>query len=401
MVDCDFFSDEALDDPFPIYQRLRDESPVHWLESCQAWALSRFEDVWQASEHSENFRAGSANLEFLRQHPSHLRQVQLAEGRSNVNSMNSPDDTVFSARMAPHLTPQRVARFETEIRKTTSECLERVLPIGRCDVIQDLACKVSVKVTCMLIGFPLSHTEYLNRIVNRSLRQAPGSRGNLLESRAAIVELCAYFRDATRGRRRLAAGNEDLLDAVLGVETGGRPLEDDEISERLFAFIIRGTEILENVFAGGILQLFRHPDQRARLAADPLLQGDAFNEILRMEVPTNFLGRVVARDHTFGGQQMRRGQKVLLLLRSANRDDREFVAPETFKIDRCPPRILSFGHGTFFCLGQHAARLAAEVMYEELLDRVPEYHVDESAVVPVRSEFGAGYLSVPITFDRV
>ena len=118
-----------------------------------------------------------------------------------------------------------------------------------------------------------------------------------------------------------------------------------------------------------------------------------------MEMPTQFLGRVVARDLMFGGKQMRAGHKVMLLFRSANRDDREFVAPDTFDIDRCPSRILSFGHGTHVCLGQHAARLEARVMYEELLARVPDYNVDESEVVPARSEFVAGYLSLPISFD--
>jgi cytochrome P450 len=401
MLDYDPFSDEILDDPFPIYKRLRDESPVHWLPQYNAWAISRFEDVWQVGQQPECFAAGSAGLDLLDQELAFSRQMQVEEGRSNVNSMNPPDHTVLRARIAPHFTPRRVGRLEPEIRKTVIECLDRTLPTGRCDVIADLAGKISVKVACMLIGLPLEDSEFLSGLVNRFFLREAGTRGMTPDALAAMGEMRDYLLVAARKRRERGPGSEDLLDALLAAEIGGRPFSDEEIASQSSVLVVGGTETLPKVFAGGILQLFRNPDQRSRLAADPSLQRDAFTEILRMEMPTQFLGRVVARDVEFGGRQLREGQKVLLLFRSANRDDREFMAPDTFDIDRCPPRILSFGHGTHVCLGQHAARLEARIMYEELLARVPDYHVNEAEVVPARSEFVAGYLSVPITFDPI
>ena len=401
MVDYDPFSDAILDDPFPIYKRLRDESPVHWLEPYKAWALSRFEDVWQVGQQPEIFAAGSAGLDLLDPDLAYSRQMQVEEGRSNVNSMNPPDHTLLRARIAPHFTPRRVARLESEIRKTVIECLDRTLPTGRCDVIGDLAGKVSVRVASLLIGLPLEDGDFLSGLVNRFFLREPGTRGMPPDAMVAMGEMREYLLNAARERRKRGPGDEDLLDALLVAEVGGRPFNDEEVASQASVLVVGGTETLPKVFAGGILQLFAHPDQRARLAADPSLQNDAFTEILRMEMPTQFLGRVVARDVEFGGQKLKTGHKVLLLFRSANRDDREFVAPDRFDIDRCPPRILSFGHGTHVCLGQHAARLEARVMYEELLARVPEYHVDASQVVPARSEFVAGYLSVPIAFDPV
>lgn len=399
MVDYDPFSEVMLDDPFPVYKRLRDESPVHWLEPYQAWALSRFEDVWQAGQQPEIFAAGSAGLDLLSEDLSLGRQLEVEEERSNVNSMNPPDHTTLRAHISPYFTPRRIGRLEADIRKTVIECLDRTLPTGRCDVIGDLAGRISVRVACMLIGLPLEDTDHLSGLVNRFFLREPGTRGMPADALVAMGELSEYLLAAARKRRQRGPGDEDLLDALLSAEVGGRPFSDDEIASQASVLVVGGTETLPKVFAGGVLQLFRHPDQRARLAADPSLQRDAFTEILRMEMPTQFLGRVVARDVEFGGKQMRAGHKVLLLFRSANRDDREFLAPDSFDIDRCPPRILSFGHGTHVCLGQHAARLEARVMYEELLSRVPEYHVDESEVVPARSEFVDGYLSVPISFD--
>ena len=127
-------------------------------------------------------------------------------------------------------------------------------------------------------------------------------------------------------------------------------------------------------------------------------RNSSFTEIARYEMPTQFLTRTVARDHELRGQKLEKGQGVLFLYRSANRDEDEFPDPDRFDIHRDPPRILSFGHGTHVCLGQHAAKLEAKVLLEGLLGAVPEYDLDESEVVPERSEFVAGYVSVPIHF---
>jgi cytochrome P450 len=166
----------------------------------------------------------------------------------------------------------------------------------------------------------------------------------------------------------------------------------------LMTLVTGGTETLPKVFAGGILQLYRHPGQRAELVADPGLFPVAFTEIARTEMPTNFLTRTVAKDLVLRGRQLRAGQGVMLLYRSANRDEREFPEPDRFDIHRRAPRTLSFGHGTHVCLGQHVARLEARIMLEELLRRAPDYAVLEDQVVPARSEFVAGYLAMPIAF---
>ena len=173
MVDYDPFSDAILDDPFPIYKKLRDESPVHWLEPYGAWAISRFEDVWQVGQQPGDFLAGSAGLDLLDQDHAFDRQMQVDADRGSVNSMNPPEHTELRARIAPHFTPRRVGRLEAEIRKTVVECLDRTLPTGRCDVVGDLAGKVSVKVACLLIGLPPEDGETLSDLVNRFFARTP------------------------------------------------------------------------------------------------------------------------------------------------------------------------------------------------------------------------------------
>ena len=252
----------------------------------------------------------------------------------------------------------------------------------------------------LLIGLPLSDSELLSGIVRRIFTRVPGVEGQTPDGVLAGAALGEYLYEAVCERRRRNGGEgDDAMGAFFRLQLDGRPLTDEEIGQHLNILVVGGTETLPKVFAGGILQLYRHPDQLADLVADPSLIKTAFTEIARYEMPTQFLTRMVAEDHELRGQKLRTGQGVMFLYRSANRDEREFPDPDRFDIHRRAERILSFGHGTHLCLGQHAAKLEAKVMFEELLSAIPEYHIDESEVVPERSEFVAGYVSVPITFQ--
>ncbi len=271
--------------------------------------------------------------------------------------------------------------------------------MGRLDAIQGLAVRISVRVACRLIGLPTEDADMLAGIVKRFFMREPGIEGMPPDAVAASSELHAYLVDAVRARRHRGVGEVDVMDDYISISIDDRPYSDEELAQHLITLVVAGTETLPKVFAGGVLQLYRHPDQRAELAADPTLIPDAFTEIARYEMPTQFLTRCLTRDVELRGQKLREGQGVLFLYRCANRDEREFEDPDRFDIHRRAPRILSFGHGTHVCLGQHAAKLEARIMYEELLGAVPEYEVVEDEVVLARSEFVAGYLEVPIVFE--
>jgi hypothetical protein len=147
-----------------------------------------------------------------------------------------------------------------------------------------------------------------------------------------------------------------------------------------------------------VLRLWQHPDQRAALARDPAGIADAYDEILRYDMPTQFLCRTLDRDVELHGQPMRAGHGVLFMYASANRDHREFPRPDVFDIRRRPERILAFGAGTHACLGTHVARLEGRIAFETLLSRIPEYEVDLGRAEKLRTEFVQGYSSLPITF---
>jgi len=402
MVDYDPFADVMLDDPFPVYARLRAESPVHYLERFDTWALSLFEDVWNAGEDPTTFASPGPNLQTRGVEEANLMAEEFEEqiqARDSVFVMNPPEHTAVRRKVARHFTPQGVKKLEPNLRVITRDLLAKALPQGRLDVIGDLAGQISVRAVCLLMGLPTSDGDYLTGIVRRFFARQPGFDGMTPDALEASMELRAYLVEAVRERRRRGTDVDDAMATHMALGTDGEDLTDEQAASHLTTLVVGGTETLPKVFAGGVLQLHRHPDQRAELAADPGLIPKAFEEIARYEMPTNFLARTVARDVTLRGKTLREGQGVIFLYRAANRDEREFDEPDRFDIHRGAPRILSFGHGTHVCLGQHVAKLEARLMFEELLASVPDYEVVEPEVVPARSEFVAGYLEMPITFE--
>jgi cytochrome P450 len=395
-------------DPHPVYARLRRESPVHYCERWDSWALALFEDVWNAGQDNEHFEQPGPSLMILGEHEE-LEGVMTTDASGSAESvsdrgtifmMNPPQHTALRKALARLFTPKAVSHLEQRLRVRVRELLAEALPTGRMDAIGDYAGHISVSVACAIIGLPAEDGPMLSDIVTRYFSREPGVEGMSETAIAAMLELRAYLRDAVTARRRAGVGSAtDALGVYLGLEIDGRPFDDDELVGQMVTLVVGGTETLPKVFAGGVLQLARHPDQRAALVADPTRLRDAFEEIARYEMPTQFLTRRVKRDLELRGQKLRAGQGVLLLYRSANRDEREFADPDRFDIARRPSRILSFGHGTHVCLGQHAARLEARIMYEELLAAVPEYDVPEDGIVRAHSEFVDGYLSLPMVFE--
>ncbi len=393
MVSYNPYDPQMKDDPFPLYARLRAESPVHYVEEFDTWALSLFEDVWNAGQNSEVYRSPGPPL-------IQRRDPEVTLVGASMFGLNPPVHTEVRKALVRHYSPRGVAQLEAQIRETARASIAEALPKGRLDVISELGLRISVRVASLLIGLPLSDSELLSGIVRRIFTRVPGVEGQTPDGVLAGAALGEYLYEAVCERRRRNGGEgDDAMGAFFRMQLDGRPLTDEEIGQHLNILVVGGTETLPKVFAGGILQLYRHPDQLADLVADPSLIKTAFTEIARYEMPTQFLTRMVAEDHELRGQKLRTGQGVMFLYRSANRDEREFPDPDRFDIHRRAERILSFGHGTHLCLGQHAAKLEAKVMFEELLSAIPEYHIDESEVVPERSEFVAGYVSVPITFQ--
>jgi len=385
------FSEALFDDPWPVYGRLRDEAPAYYLEEFDCWFLSRFEDVWNAAG-DRRFLAGGGvtTLELL------LGQRFPTPG-TPFASLDPPRHTELRRLLAPAFLPAAARALEGPTRELARRFLDEELPKGELDLVGDLAMRVSVRVACLILGIPQEDADLLCGAVNQSFQREPGQRGQTEAGQAAGERMRDYLAKTVHERRQGRQRGEGLIDRMLDFEVASG-WSDADIVSNLSLLVVGGTETLPKVFAGAAWQLARHPEQRARVAADPALAADAFWEGLRLEMPTTMLGRTLGEDVELHGERLRAGQKAMFLWAAANRDEREFPEAERFDALRRAPRLLSFGQGTHRCLGHNVARMEGRILLEELLARVPEYEVVEERAVRLRSEFFRGFASLPIRF---
>jgi len=391
MLDYHPFSTEISNDPWPIYRRLRAEAPAFYLAEFDCWFLSRFDDVWNACADPRFVAAdGVTTIELL------LGQ-DFSERGSSLAVQDPPVHTRMRERLAPFFMPQAARALEPSTRELAGKLLDEALPRGELDVIHDLAMRVSVRVACRILGIPLEDADLLAGNVNTSFHREPGSRGQTAAGQAAGSLLRDYLAKWI-AERRVRPRGDGIVERLMAFEVDGRPLPDEDVLSNLTLLVVGGTETLPKVFAGCIDQLGRNPEQRARVAADPGLAKDAFWEALRLEMPTQMLGRSLRAEVSLHGQRLRPGQKAMFLWACANRDEREFEDADRFDVVRRARRILSFGHATHRCLGHNVARMEGRVLLEELLARIPEYEVVAERAERIRSEFFLGFASLPIRF---
>jgi cytochrome P450 len=392
MVRYNPFSPEIMGgNPYPIYKQLRDEAPAYYIEEYDAWALSRFEDIWQASMDAEHYSAAKGTTS------AHLL-TKVQPVTPMLNLMDPPEHTKLRSKIRSHFQPRAIAKLEPWVRELACSYLDAARDRGEIDMMGDFSSQVAVKVACVVNGIPLEDGERLNNLVGRFFKREPGVDGMTDDGLAAMGELAGYFIELAQERRKSSDKPDDVVTLLTEIEIDGARLEDEAIASHLTMLIIGGAETFPKTFANGIQRLCEHPDQRAVLAKDFSLIPDAFTEILRYDMPTQFLCRTIKQNIEVQGQALKVGQPVLFLYPSANRDDREFDHPDVFDIRRNPARILSFGHGTHACIGMHIAKLEARVCFEETLKRVPEYEIDLAQAERLITDFVQGYASLPITF---
>jgi cytochrome P450 len=413
-VSYDPYSPEVMSDPYPIYRELRAHHPVYRLDEYDAWALSRFEDAWQVAQDREHFSIVEGPV-FAR--PRMLTRndgapdARVTTPVRSFSMIDPPDHTALRKSMFPPFTPRATAPLEAEVRAVARRVVAPLAARGHFDVHRDYAAPVAATVMFRILGLPEADRPHLVSLANRFVRRDPGQPGITAEGVAAHEELQRYLvafvedqRAGGRGPARPGPGDtpgivERLSTLELEIDGEVRCLTPAEVAVQLTTLLVGGIETVPKIIAGGAIQLSEHPDQRAALVADPTLAPMAHEELVRHQTVLQFVGRTLVRDAVVAGQPMAAGQRVLLLLISANRDEREFPDPDAFRIDRAPVRHLGFGHGVHFCIGAHTARLEGVVLLQELLAAVPEFEVDRDHLERLPSEFQLGYTSVPIHFD--
>jgi cytochrome P450 len=392
VVDYDPYSDDAMRDPRPIYARLRAESPVHYLAKYDCWALARFEDVYAATLDAASFsaRGGTAPGQVLKGDPA----------PHTFMTMDLPEHRVHRGLISPRYGRGAVAKLEPQVRAVARELLAPGAARGELDVYA-WANRAAIWLGAEMLGLERKDAEQLRIWIDGFFHRERGQAGPGPKNFAFAARVAERLGEIVAERRALpgsGTGGEDHLSAWLAARIDGRALTDEEIVANLYSMLVVATETVPAAVANAIALLAQNPGALARVQADPSLVPAAWAEALRLDQPTNLLGRRVIRDVRLGGQTLRAGQGVLLLWASATRDEAEFPAADRFDLDRRPARSLSFGHGIHKCVGEHLANLEGHVLVEELLAAAGRFSVDWTRAERIYGEFLSGYRQLPISF---
>jgi cytochrome P450 len=349
-------------DPYPVFEMLRRDDPVHRV-SDGVWALLKHADISEVSRNPDAFCSGRGVL-------PNDRSRQVSADHS-ILFMDPPEHLRHRRLVSPGFHPRRLPPLEQPMRALARRLFDDVDPSGTVDFLDRVAVPFPAMVIAELLGIPKEDWAMF-RVWSDALIAAANEFTD--ESLAKAAELYAYFRDILAARRK--DPRDDLVSVLVHGAVDGEQLSEAELLGFCMTLLVAGNETTRNLISGGVVTLAEHPDQRARIAADPTMIPGAVEEMLRWWTPVMAFARTATRDSSIRGRDIAEGDFILLMYQSANRDEDIFgPTANVFDVTRAPDPHLAFGFGEHYCLGANLAMLEARVMFEELLARWPSYEL--------------------------
>jgi cytochrome P450 len=396
----DPFDPAVMADPLPYYRVLRDEHPVYYIDKWDTYALSRFADIWGVLEINDGtFVASEGTLPAATVLAAHndgpVPDPPLHPMPFHAN-FDAPIYEDVRRCTASQFRPKSVSQLTDRIRTLANERLDELLPRGTFDLTQEYGGIVAASVVCELVGVPADLAPDVLATVNAGSLAEPGSGVEVANARPGYLE---YLTPIVQRRRAAASHGElPIVDGLLGYRLpDGSAFTDMEAAVQMLGVFIGGTETVPKIVAHGLWELGRRPDQMAVVRAD--LDANvpvAREEMIRYCAPAQWFARTVRRPFTIHGTTIEPGQRIITLLGSANRDEREYPDPDELVWNRPIERLLAFGRGQHFCLGVHLARLEIAIMVTEWLKRVPDWRVVSESASRPPSSFQWGWNNIPV-----
>jgi cytochrome P450 len=372
-------SPDFIRDPYPHYERLRTTDPMH---------LSPF-GTFVASRHAEaslvlrDRRFGKDFVERTkRRYGPDIMEEPIFRSMSRwMLQQDPPDHTRLRGLVVKAFTARRVEDMRPRIQQVVDQTLDRIEGQGHMDLIEDFAFRLPVTIICDMLGIPEDHREVFftsSRDGGRILDPVPMTPEEIQQSNASNAMAKMYFEQLFELRRR--SPGDDLTTQLVQAEEDGSKLSNEELTANIILLFGAGHETTVNLIGNGLLALHRNPDQLALLKANPELMTNAVEEFLRYDSSVQLSGRVALEDiDDLGGKKIPKGESVLCLLGSANRDPAVYPdRPDRLDITRPKIKPLSFGGGIHLCLGAQLARIEAEIAISTLLRRLPELRLDDA-----------------------
>jgi cytochrome P450 len=369
-------SQDFMENPYPILQRLREEDPVHWSDSIGGWILTRYDDMVTTFKDLTNYSSEGRQAKAIAYLPPASRGKFKAfedyyRQKSLIHS-DPPDHRRLRGLVTKTFTPRVVEATRPRMLAIVNELLDAVQQNGEMDAIRDLAIPLPVTVLAEIMGVPKSDVglfkEWADGILAFQGLNKPAVE--LLErAQRALVEIRAYLGDLVKEKRRQP--RQDLLSELVAAESEGNKLSEPELLNTCITLLVAGHETTTSLLGNGIYTLLRYFDQWQLLKHDPSLLSSAIEEILRYESPVARQPRLMKQDAEMAGKQLREGEVVFQMLNAANRDPAYFNDPDQFDIRREKNNHIAFGLGIHFCVGAALARAEAQVVFSTVMERLP------------------------------
>ncbi len=374
---------------------LRHNDPVHWNDEQDGpgfWAITRYGDCVAVNRDYERFSS------YLRTSLVYeMPEEDLAQQQLMMVNMDPPMHTRYRRLVNKGFTPRTINALEERIHRETDVIIDRVCEKGSCDFVTEVAAELPLVVIAELLGVPSEDRhkmfDWSNRMVGS---EDPEYQDPDSVPTDAAMELFAYAAGLYAVKQ--ASPHDDLMSVLTQVEVDGERLSELELDLFFMLLTVAGNETTRNLISGAMQAFFDHPDQWQRLIEDRSLLKPAVEEMLRFVTPVMNFRRTAAQDLEIAGVPIKEGDKIVFFHASANRDEDAFEDPNGFDISRDPNPHMSFGGGgPHFCLGANLARMEIRVMFEHLLDRLPDIRPD-GEIQRLQSRFINGVKHLPVAF---
>lgn len=394
-VSYDPFSDEAMRDPHPLYKRMREEDPVYYIEKYNAWALTRFDDVWEVTRRQDEW------VTFA--HGATPGQLMLGEPIPHTfMTMDAPEHRYWRGLIRKDYSPEGVASQRARLRTMVRHVLNPLLELREFDAYHDLANPILCMNAGYNLGLPVQDALQWRPLIDDMMHREPGQVGMTSErNQQAAQQLFGYLHDYIS---TLSSGANQAIRhtaALMNGEYQGHRLSPEELTYYIYSLLVVGSETTPMTIAGTFYYLDEHPEQKQAVLDNPSLVGRAFLETARFDQPTNMLARRAKVDFVLRDKHIRAGDNLLFIYASANRDAEEFVDPDLFNIFRETSRDLTFGTGGHKCLGMHLATSIGTIVLEEVMGEIKDFEVDREAADRAYGEHLSGFTHVPLRLERV
>ncbi len=381
------FVQEFISDPYTHYRRYREQDPVHWGVSSNpqlqgAWYVFRYEDVMKIMEDKRFGR------EFIKREDAETTPVPTAY-KTFLTMVSKwivfrepPDHTRLKSLVSKAFTTRVVENLRPCVYQIADSLLDNVHARGEMDLVEEYAFRLPIMVIAMMLGAdPNDHPlfrQWALALQNASASRLKPPPAIYENAEKASQEFINYFKPIITDRR--ANPQDDLISNLVKAADEGDKLTDEEIVATCTHLLTAGHETTVNLIAKGTLALLRNPNALQLLRSHPEYMPNAIEEMIRYDTPIQMITRWAYADIEIGGQQIKRGDSVGLMLGSANRDPARYKNPEVFDIQREDTKSCGFGGGIHYCLGSSLARAEGQIALNVLLNRLPELHLLEDNI---------------------